>query len=206
MQLASLPGGHQPLQVLAVLRGVVQQEEAGHAGAAPQQQLRQARRHLIRAAQGCRRSQPLAESPCPHNTNAQGPPAGSDSRCKQPEPPSKAICSNRSLLLTARDHAQTHAADGAMPMMPAQYGVSYEAQQDGAPTCEGAQPSEYWLIMPMTTRRPPCASARVHTVNMPPPTLSQIRSMPCACTGAGETRDEAGGRSTGWHGHSAEPA
>lgn len=45
---------------------------------------------------------------------------------------------------------------------------------------EAAQPSEYWDIMPMTMRRPPCASARVHVVNMSPPTLSHIKSMPCA--------------------------
>lgn len=46
-------------------------------------------------------------------------------------------------------------------------------------TCEAPQPSEYWDIMPMTMRRPPCANARVHVMNMSPPTLSQIRSMPC---------------------------
>ncbi len=53
---------------------------------------------------------------------------------------------------------------------------------EGRQTFEGAQPSVYWDIMPMTTRRPPCARAREHVVNMSPPTLSQIRSNPCSST------------------------
>lgn len=55
-------------------------------------------------------------------------------------------------------------------------------ETEGRQTFEGAQPSVYWDIMPMTTRRPPCARAREHVVNMSPPTLSKIRSNPCSST------------------------
>ncbi len=57
-----------------------------------------------------------------------------------------------------------------------------EGRQEEPPllrTLDGAQPSVYCDIMPMTTRQPFWASARVHVVNMSPPTLSHTRSTPC---------------------------